>query len=231
MKILVTRPIKEANELAEQLKKIGHEPVICPLFEVNYTQELKSQYLEDYDGIIITSKNAIYSILDINKKVKLFIVGVATYDFIQTLGFTNIIYAGQNILELKNRLQQEKGEFLYLSGKDVTDDLSEFRNITRLVTYEANPLEDISEIFCQFIKKKETKACSLFSFRAAERFLHLVNKYHLHSYCDSIIIFVLSDNIANLFKEANFKACYTPKRSELQSLIIMIDKVLNEQRS
>ena len=36
MRVLVTRPIDDANETAALLRQRGHDPVVAPLLEVHY---------------------------------------------------------------------------------------------------------------------------------------------------------------------------------------------------
>lgn len=228
MKILLTRPLKDSLQLVDRVKSMGHHPVICPFFEIKYNQKIDNQYLEGFDGLIITSKNALTVITDINKNIKLFIVGISAYNLAISLGFNNIVYAGINVLDLKQKLENNLGKLLYLSAKDVTDNLDQFKNITRIVVYEANPIDPISNNFFEFMNANDSRACVIFSLRAAKRFLYLINKYDLNYIKCDIIIFALSEAVANIFKNTNFNNCYVPAKPELTTLMTLIGEKLND---
>ena len=228
MKILLTRPIKDSIRLIEQLKSMGYIPVLCPFFEINYNQVISDENLNGFDGLIVTSKNALHVIRDINKNIKLLVVGISAYELSISLGFNNAIYAGINVAELKQKLENSLDKLLYLSAKDVTDNLDQFKNVTKLIVYEANPIEPISDVFFEFMNLNERRACIFFSLRAAKRFLYLINKYDLIYIKYDIIIFALSDAVADVFKNTRFVHCYVPDKPELTSLMTLIGKKLND---
>ncbi|MGB2954314.1 MAG: uroporphyrinogen-III synthase [Gaiellaceae bacterium] len=57
LRILVTRPRAQAEELAARLADLGHEPVVCPLIEL---EPLSDELLDcsGYDWVVVTSANA-----------------------------------------------------------------------------------------------------------------------------------------------------------------------------
>ena len=228
MKILITRPEKDSIQLVEQVKYIGYDPVLCPFFEINYNQVIGDQTLDGFDGLIITSKNALHAIRGVDKNIKLFVVGISVYELVLFLGFNNVIYAGINVTELKQKLENNLDKLLYLSAKDVTDSLDQVKNVTRIVVYEASAIDPISDIFFEFMNYKENRACIFFSVRAAKRFLYLINKYELKSIKCDIIIFTLSEAVASVFKNTDFTKCYVPNKPELTSLMTLVGEKLNE---
>jgi uroporphyrinogen-III synthase len=222
MKILVTRPIEQTNELAKKIIELGHEPIISPLIKITQLNNLNLDILEDFDAIIITSRNALLSILNANKNSKLIIVGKQTTQYAQSLGFSNANFAGHDIAELKQNLNKTD-KLLYLSGSEITDNLEDFPNITRQITYTSETIEELPGNFFEFFKLKELRICILFSLRTAKNLIYLVNKHNLN--CSNIIILTLSQNIAELFKNKGFHACYVAKKPELEYLISLIEKI------
>lgn len=225
MKILITRPIDEANALAKELTNLGYYPVIAPLLEIELFQDINFKNFDKYEAIIITSKNAIKAIANADKKLKLFIIGEQSTEFAKSLGFINSIYAGANIEELKNFIQPYSN-LLYLSGVDISDDLSSLsKKIIRLEVYKAKVTEPVSSKFIRFIKSDELKLCLFFSKRTAQIFLSHIKKYKLKSYCDKIISLSLSDNIDNSLKGLNLHSCYVSKDPSIKSIMNSIDKI------
>ncbi|MCT4635732.1 MAG: uroporphyrinogen-III synthase [Rickettsiales bacterium] len=225
MKILITRPIDEAIILAKELTNFGHHPVINPLLEIELFQNINFKNFDKYEAIIITSKNAIKAIVNADKKLKLFVIGEHSTEFARSLGFINSIYAGANIEELKNFIQPYSN-LLYLSGVDISDDLSSLnKKITRLEVYKAKIIESASNEFIKFIQSDNLKLCLFFSKRTAQIFLNHIKKYKLESYCDRIISLSLSDNINNSLKGLNLHSYYVSKDPSLKSIMNSIDKI------
>lgn len=228
MKILITRPIDEAICLSQKLGTLGYDSVICPLLEVKIFNDINFAILDKYDAIIVSSSNAIKAIAKANKKLKLFIVGKKTTEFAKTMGFKNSIYSGANINELKDTIQ-DYSNLLYLSGVDISDDLSSLeKNIDRLNVYEAKMVESVPDNFLAFIKRDHLKLSLFFSKRTALAFLNLIHENKLEPYCGNIISLSLSKKISDTLKDLKLRSYYTAKEPTLQSLISSIKKIHND---
>ncbi len=222
MKILITRPIDEAQELAEQLTSMGHEIIIAPLLKIHLVKNLNLKSFEQYDAIVISSKNAIKAIADADKQLKLLIVGQKTTEFAKSLGFTNSTFAGEDIFELKKNIKTFKN-LLYLSGENVTNDLASF-DIKRQIVYKAETI--IADGLAKFVKLEQPKLCLFFSTRTAQVFVDFIISHRLQSYCQNIITLTLSNKIANSLKKLNFKICQAADKPTSSDLIKLIDRVL-----
>jgi uroporphyrinogen-III synthase len=56
VRVIVTRPPAQAEELAEALRNAGFEPVLCPLLEIEPIDDGPIE-LDGYDWVIVTSAN------------------------------------------------------------------------------------------------------------------------------------------------------------------------------
>ena len=56
MRVIVTRPRAQAEPLAERLRALGHEVVLCPLLEVEPLGEGPVE-VDGYDWVVVTSAN------------------------------------------------------------------------------------------------------------------------------------------------------------------------------
>ena len=56
MRVIVTRPRAQAEPLAERLRALGHEVVLCPLLEIEPLGERPVE-VEGYDWVVVTSAN------------------------------------------------------------------------------------------------------------------------------------------------------------------------------
>lgn len=57
MKVVVTRPAAQADELARRLEELGHEVVRCPLIEIEPLGDAPVD-VSGYDWVVVTSANA-----------------------------------------------------------------------------------------------------------------------------------------------------------------------------
>lgn len=221
MKILITRSISKNLDLFVQIKGIGHEPILLPILEVTLIETILTKDVNQYKGLIITSVNALPAISNINKDIKIFILGKAAFKEFKENGFINSVYAGQNVLELKEKIKNLEAKYLYLSARDITDDLSEFKNVTRKIVYEANFIEANLAALVAFIKLTENRACIFFSVRAAKKFLSLLKENDLMNYTTNLTIFCLSEKIADILKPSKLKV-YFSKNPDSYNLIELI---------
>ena len=220
MQILITRPIQDSIELSSQISVLGHEAIVNPLLKIDYISMAEPK---GYDACLITSKHALTALKD--KNVKLIIVGKHTHDIAISLGFANSIYAGENVAQLKQFINPNE-RLLYCSGLDITDNLSEFKNITRTIVYKATPLSIPSPALINFLHSQESRAALFFSQRTAEIFINIINKYRLNVTSHDIIALSLSKKIADYLQDHGFSKSYAAEKPELQNIIEMIDKLI-----
>jgi uroporphyrinogen-III synthase len=217
MKILITRPIAKAQELAAQITSLGHTPIIAPLIEIT---DVRSIYTNI--ACIITSQHALTQLE--NKQTKLFILGKQTTKLAKSMGFSNATCIGKNIKELKKNISLSE-QLLYVCGTNVTETLNEFSNIKREIVYKANSIQTPSPSLVEFLELNELKAALFFSNRTAETFISLVNKHRLNIKFDDIIAFSLSSKISDYLKTYGFNKCYTASEPTLSSLLTLIGKL------
>lgn len=228
MKILVTRPIDEAIVLAEQLQNLGYEAVICPLLKIRYLSDLDFRKLSRYEAVIISSRNALKAIANADKNLKLLIVGKGTTNFAKQLGFTNSIYAGDNIVELKESIQ-DINNLLYLSGEDVSDNLDDLpKKIDRLVVYKAIAVDEASKDFLEFVQGDALKLVMLFSKRTAEFFVSLIETYKLKECCKNIISLSISEKVTKMVEKLELHSHYVAKKPNLEAMLNAIKEINND---
>lgn len=227
MKILITRPIEEALELATTIKNLNHDPVISPLFEIVFFDNIKEDSFANYDAIIITSRNALKAISNIkNKNLQFLILGRKTTEIAKSLGFNNVKFSGINAEELKEYIQGYN-KLLYLSGVDVSNNFTSLKKtIDRQIVYNAKRLEKIPSEFFEFIKFGQKKMVLFFSKRSSRSFLELIQKNHLEPYCKNLIAISLSKKIADNIKNICYKS-YIAKEPTLDSMIESIKEYTN----
>ena len=125
-KIVITRPMLQSDRFKRQLIDAGVDKsliIISPVIEI---EKIKNEPKIDRNSIILfTSENAVFN-WDCKDKNKFscYCVGSNTTKSAKELGL-NSKFLGKDIKSfIKNFPQNDKNEYHYLRGKDITFDLS-----------------------------------------------------------------------------------------------------------
>jgi len=129
MRIVVTRPLSDAERTAEVLRARGHEVLIAPLLKI---EPVDVPLRSNWGGVIITSANAAHALAahparDTLTKLKLFAVGERSAEAARQAGFDDVTSAGGDVRDLVRALTERKADaqapLLYLAGEDRARDL------------------------------------------------------------------------------------------------------------
>jgi uroporphyrinogen-III synthase len=95
MRVLVTRPQPDADELAARLRALGHEAIVSPLMDIR-CRGLALPDPGQHAGLVATSRNALACLADAGNlapllALPLFAVGKATADAARALGFAEVL--------------------------------------------------------------------------------------------------------------------------------------------
>jgi uroporphyrinogen-III synthase len=151
MKLLVTRPVDDAQPLAEKLEGLGHEAVILPLL-----------HIEPRDGVVlpegpfqalcVSSANGLAAKADLSPyhHAPFFAIGPQSAIEARRQGFDHVHDKGGNVEGLVRvmckSLKPENGPILYLSGSETTGDLegklkAQGFTVSRVIVYDAAPCD------------------------------------------------------------------------------------------
>lgn len=215
MKILITRPLDDSILTVQNLIEAGFEANICPLLKIEKIKDL------NFDGnYLITSSNALASI-KVNPK-KLFVLGAKTADLAKSFGFENVIYLGDNIKEVRTGLPEVE-KIIYASGEDVTNDLKDFKNVTREIVYKATPEDKYLPILYKFMENSSSKIILFYSYRTAEQFLRLISGLDVKN--NDIILVCISEKICNLLKSNGFINVFFPNKPTAEEMISLTKEI------
>jgi uroporphyrinogen-III synthase len=131
MHLIVTRPVADAADFAQQLQAWGHRVSIAPMLDMSFTGAPLS--FGGVQAIVATSRNALRALaagpyLTEATRLPLFVVGPGSAALARETGFTRII-AGEGgaedlAAEIPRHLTPDRGAILYLSGDTVAFDLA-----------------------------------------------------------------------------------------------------------
>jgi uroporphyrinogen-III synthase len=149
MKLLITRPVEDAEPLAEKLEGLGHEAVIVPLLAILPRDGVVLPALM-FQATCVSSANGLVAKADLTSlhHIPFFAIGPQSALEARRQGFDHVHDKGGNVEGLVRTmcksLKPENGPVLYLSGAETTGDLegklkAQGFTVSRIVVYDASP--------------------------------------------------------------------------------------------
>lgn len=188
MKILVTRPRADAEELAKLLAARGHEALIEPLLDIA-TLPGDAVTADGVQALVFTSANGVRALIERNggdisalRALPVYTVGDATARAARDAGFADVVSASGDVNSLAEliaaRVRPDIGPLLHIAGSDVAGDLAgqlapKGFTLTRAALYQATKAESLSAEAVEALKRGEVKAALFYSPRTASAFAAL----------------------------------------------------------
>ncbi|MEE9313875.1 MAG: uroporphyrinogen-III synthase [Rhizobiaceae bacterium] len=238
MKLLITRPLRQAKKTAALLREFGHKTIIDPLLQVEQIRTALPK--NNHAGIIVTSANALPALVKVWPEtalnIPLLTTGQSTAEAAKDHGFTNCQQIQGSALKLiqqtpiwmKNYNIEKNAALLYPCAEEPAHNLEALlktKNITcqPWQTYRTIPAQKLSTATYSAIKDGSLDGVVLYSSRTAKAFESLFLSQQAPS--NPMHIFALSPEIcANLSKNRAF-VCHFPKNPDETALFGIINKV------
>jgi uroporphyrinogen-III synthase len=214
VKILLTRPQKLSQKIAQNLAQKNLPSLTQPLFSVSQIDNLKpiNQKLQ---AVLITSSSAVFALekLLVKKNILVLAVGKKTALEVKKLGYKNVLIANNSaatLLDLAlNKLSNNSGLVVYLSGENITLDLAgklqeHGFDAKRIAVYKTVPSEKFATKTIDEIKNGTITEIWFYSQNSVRIFYKLAKKHNLLVCLGEIKILCLSQKVAELAKELGF---------------------------
>lgn len=210
MTILITRAMPEAAETAQQIRALGHIPILAPLHVCkNLTPSLP---LEEPARFIATSARAFHGGITLPPAwyaLPLHVVGAATARAAQEAGFTNLVIAGgdaQSLIRDVRKMAQAGSRLLYMAGEprkpDVEAALGQDFVLKTQLHYRMVGVETLPEAPRSAFETGMCHAILHFSAETARHLITLTRKAELVSRLAVMRHLCLSSAIAEVISEA-----------------------------
>lgn len=232
MHILLTRPLKDSQELILRFKSLGHQVSHLPVINIE-KKDYENINLNEFKGIIFTSANAIKNldVSKINKNIFCFCVGEATEKIVKEKGFQNIFTASGNVANLKEiilqNFDQKIGNLVYVSGEIISYDLDlelkkEGYTIKRIITYKVNSNQILSDEFIKDLKSSIPEIVFIYSENSARSYLNLLKKYNLLDIWMETNLMCLGEKASSVLNEIKWKKIFLFNPGEEEYLLYKI---------
>lgn len=235
MRVVVTRPLPQAEQTAAKLRAMGHEPVLLPLTEIVPLHPAASEdALASCEIVAATSGNAFVHlpepyVLAIRDKPT-FTVGDATAHAALVCGFSDVESAGKDADALADMILSDVGDarsIAYLCGRvrkpDFETRMQETgRTVIVAETYDTQDVAWPASFIAGIFGTKQATAVLLHSAKAAERLIALLAPLHADGKTSHIEFLCLSSRIAKAMADAGYdriRAATNPGESALAALL------------
>ena len=179
MRILITRPLEDGQEIATRLAERGHQAVLAPLLTPRFDDGPELE-LGDVEAVLATSANGIRALVrrTPRRDLSIFAVGPQTTEEAQRSGFTEVRNAdgdAKALAEAATRWAAKKGTLLHVCGEDAPGTLAENLSlrgfkVRRSSLYGIEPATRLPEEARKALAEKTLDAAMFFSPRSARIF-------------------------------------------------------------
>ncbi len=235
MRLVITRPLEDAERQASKLKTLGHEPLIHPLLEIVFPP-LTPLRLQGVQALIATSRNALRGLslnasFEAAKRLPIYCVGEGTAAFARRQGFSQIIRGegtAKDLLPLiTHSANPSAGALLYLTGQTLAFDLETPLKaagfaVPRLIVYEAREVDVVSARHLADRLRAGVDGVILMSPRTATIFVDLIKRFKLEREARAITCYCYSEAIAAALREIEgltVAVSSRPTETEMMKLI------------
>jgi uroporphyrinogen-III synthase len=212
MRLLVTRPEPDAGVLAEELRTLGHEPVLQPLLEF-HVLDFDLAPLKTADALIFTSRNGLRALsekLDPESVpgCPVFCVGGETERRLRSAGFQNIEGVADTAEELAGKIAvaaTKDTKLVHVTGEHQAFDLEQALargglSINTLCVYAMKERSAFDYPLVEAFMADAIGGVILMSPRTAEIFVSLCGRHGLLDRASSLDYYCLAKSVANKLK-------------------------------
>ena len=238
MRVLITRPEREATTLAAALAERGHVPVIAPLFRLEILRPPAdfAATLAASQAVLLTSANGARALAEASDQRgrPILAVGDTTASTAEGLGFSSVQSAagdGAALAEQARRqLDPASGPLLHVSGVDVALDLADALKpagfeVKRFALYDAREEAELPDSARAALQARALDVATFFSPRASEHFARLVQEAGLAGSLADVTAIAISPAALQPLSALPFKATVAAARPTRQSVLDEIDRL------
>jgi uroporphyrinogen-III synthase len=238
MRVLITRPEREATTLATALAERGHVPVIAPLFHLEILRPPAdfAAHLSGCQAVLLSSANGARALAEATEQrgKPILAVGDTTASTAEGLGFAAVTSAagdGDALADLvRRRLDPKAGPILHVSGVDIAQDFAESLApdgfvVHRVPLYEAREATELPDSARAALQARALDAAMFFSPRASALFARLVQEAGLSGSLSNVTALAISSAALEPLSALPFKATVAALRPTRQAVLDEIDRL------
>jgi uroporphyrinogen-III synthase len=232
MRVLITRPQPDADELAADMMTRGHACLIAPALEI--VQRDAEIDLEGVRAFLITSRNGVRALSAKTERrdIPVLAVGSGTSGEAAAAGFITLAASG-DVAALgalvRETVRPNEGTLLWITGKNVRGDLrADLRaagyQVLRHVLYDARPAEILPPDCVVAFEANEIDGALFFSPRTAQTFVRILTMAGLERATQTVTAFCLSPAVAAALASLPWRDVEIAGRTDQATLLDLVDR-------
>lgn len=238
MRVLITRPEREATTLAAALAERGHAPVLAPLFRLEILRPPAdfAATLAASQAVLLSSANGARALAESNEQrgKPILAVGDTTASTAEGLGFASVVSAsgdGAALADLaRRRLDPKAGPLLHVAGAEVAQDFAaalapDGFEVRRVALYDAREETTLPDSARAALQARALDAATFFSPRAADLFVRLVQEAGLSGSLAGVTAIAISPAALQPLSGLPFRATVAAARPTRQAVLDEIDRL------
>jgi len=235
MRLLVTRPEPDATCLANQLRELGHDPILQPLFQFKPLPFNMARFTEA-GSLLISSGNALRALSAVDGmpdilRLPVFCVGKQTAHKASAFGFIDIVAVAQTGAALAerivDRIEPRHLPVLHVTGEHQAFDFqSYFANhripFYTLSVYQMQAADSFDARLLHCFKTKFIDGVIILSPRTAEVYVDLCQKHCLTNIAEKIQYYCLSEAVALMLNKLEPETVWTATNPSLEAVFMLL---------
>lgn len=240
MRILLTRPKADSEDMKRELAAAGHEVLVSPLIEI----ELEPvPHIEEADlaAIIVTSQNALRALeqspqLPQLTGVKVFAVGPRTAALARELGFRHIVEGpgtGAELAQIIADTLPKSGRIVHLAGDTLAFDMASalsaigYRAET-IRCYRQVPAEAFTAEAEEAIRRGAIDLVILLSPRTARTFVTLIKSAGLQQTASLLSFACISEAASKALIDEGWSGAQVAARPNSQEVLALVNRMASQ---
>lgn len=234
MRVLITRPLAEAEPLAETLESRGFETCISPVMEI-VSLEFAPPRDKSYQAVVLTSGNAVGALAtaELPSDIPIFCVGDATARRLDETAYSDVRSASGNSDDLVALITRDlapgDGPLLYLSGMMIAANIGAALvaagfAVERHVVYRAQAVAAPDEAVVAELASGTIDAVLLYSPRSARIFLDHLKVAKLDLMAKEMTAYCISNAAADVARNLQWRKVVVASRPSQNDLLALLPK-------
>lgn len=238
MRILVTRPEADCEDMRRVLTAAGHSIVISPLLTI-LSEPIPDIRADDIAALVITSQNALRALagnpqLEHLTSVKTFVVGPRTFAMARELGFRHIIEGPGTGAELAELLKDHglpaDGRIVHLAGNKLAFNFAQafselgYRAET-IRCYRSEPATGFTAEAEEAIRQGQVDLVTLLSPQTANTFVRLIKSTGLEVEARSLSYACISEATCKFLVDEGWSCTHVAAKPNNQEVLALVNRI------
>ena len=228
MRVLLTRPLEDAEAFAARLCEAGHGVLIAPLLSVHFPDG-PPLALDGVEGLVATSANGVRALARRTRRrdIPLYAVGPQTADASRQAGFTQVESADGDVAALAQAMPRWAGPggmLLHATSAEGEGRLASLLAakgyvVQSVILYDVVASTQLPDNVVQALTDCSLDAAFFFSPRSARVFTECIAKAGLAGACANLTALCISEATASELTPLGFKACRIAQKPNQDALL------------